>query len=322
LVQLPKDDPVHLFDSENVSTILQELDTIVDFSRYLTVKEQTISALQVLSYCGEEDLLAHYIINFDHRADRHFIGARNKTYDLVTIGEGEWRDFAASDAYSRRREANKNSYLWDEIIQRTCQNALDGTLVTNANIFEGRSAVHEMAKEPRLSRRALSNNMAAAIREFPEDIEGNVRSVSFLSSYYPDRGYVFLQLRAAVVDYEKEYRPKRQAILTIACGVARNKFPHLKKVIGIAIDAPKFTRRNSEDFVMFNCNNWTGEEAAFYEEQNKPLKFFETPQLRHRDMRIREFPEPDTPPRRRKIGRNDRCPCGSELKYKKCHGRR
>jgi uncharacterized protein YecA (UPF0149 family) len=26
------------------------------------------------------------------------------------------------------------------------------------------------------------------------------------------------------------------------------------------------------------------------------------------------------PPVRRKVGRNEACPCGSELKYKKCHG--
>ena len=176
--------------------------------------------------------------------------------------------------------------------------------MTNANIFEGRSAVHEMAKEPRISRRALSNNIAGAIREFPENIDGNVRSVSFLSSYYEDRGYVFLQLRATnIVDYENEYRPKRRAMLAIACGVAKNKFPNLKKVIGIAIDAPKFTERNSEDFLMINADNWTDEEAEFYNEQNKAWRFFETPQLRRHNTRIREFPEPDPPLRQSKIGR-------------------
>ena len=40
--------------------------------------------------------------------------------------------FSQMDVYKRRDDANKVSYLWDDIIQRTCQNALDGTLVGNA----------------------------------------------------------------------------------------------------------------------------------------------------------------------------------------------
>ncbi len=162
-----------------------------------------------------------------------------------------------------------------------------------------------------------------AIREFPENMDGNVRSVSFLSSYYQDRGYVFFTTTGhGYRGLRNEYRPKRRAMLTIACGVAKNKFPHLKKVIGIAIDAPKFTDRNSEDFLMIDTENWTDEEAAFYNQQNKACKFFETPQLRRHDTRIREFPEAEPPLRERKFRRNDRCPCGSGLKYKRCHGRR
>ena len=60
-------------------------------------------------------------------------------------------------------------------------------------------------------------------------------------------------------DYESEYRPKRQAVLEVACGAARNKFPHLEKVVGIAIDAPKFATSNSEDFILLDCKEWTEE---------------------------------------------------------------
>jgi len=45
--------------------------------------------------------------------------------------------------------------------------------------------------------------MADAIRGFP-DINGYVRNLTYLTSYYKDRGYVFLQLRHPLIeDYEK-----------------------------------------------------------------------------------------------------------------------
>ena len=41
-------------------------------------------------------------------------------------------------------------YVWDELYPAwTCQNALDGALMGNADLFQGRSAIYEMAREPR-----------------------------------------------------------------------------------------------------------------------------------------------------------------------------
>jgi uncharacterized protein YecA (UPF0149 family) len=43
--------------------------------------------------------------------------------------------------------------------------------------------------------------------------------------------------------------------------------------------------------------------------------------LRESERRIRGTPEPRLIPADvAKVGRNDRCPCGSGLKYKRCHG--
>ena len=172
---------------------------------------------------------------------KHFIGVSQENYNCLMIGEGEWKDFKELEIYKNKKLADKVSYLWDEIIQITCQNALNGTLLGNANLLKGDSAIHEMAKEPRFFRRALSDQIIKSIRNFPESSQPIMRNLSFMPSYYPEKGYVFLQLKVdRITDYENDYRPKRQAILEIACGAAKNKFAHLKTVIGIAIDAPKY----------------------------------------------------------------------------------
>ncbi|MGH6983013.1 MAG: hypothetical protein ACREEI_02140 [Stellaceae bacterium] len=294
LVHIDKENPVHIFDSHNLPIILGELDTFFDFSSYLDIKAETIKGIDGNIYCGEEDLLAHYLRNFDSARNRHFIGALGKDYNFLHIGEGEWKSFLDYEPYKRKKIEDAGSYLWDEIIQHTCQNALDGTLLGNANILAGKSAVHEMAKEPRFSRRALSKAMIAAIRKFPEGVKGVVRNLSFMPSFYEGKAYVFLQLKADDFgDYEKDYRPKRRAALRIACGAAKNKFDHLHSIIGIAIDSPKYNQRNSEDFILMDCSDWPTELRAEYEKANEGFKFFETPGLVMQKLTISEFPPPD-----------------------------
>jgi hypothetical protein len=175
-----------------------------------------------------------------------------------------------------------------------------------------------MAKEPRMSRRALSEQMIKAIQNFPESDQPLVRNLSYMPSFYQGVGYVFLQLKCENKgDYEGDYRPKRRALLEIACGAARNYFGHLKKVIGIAIDAPKYADANSEDFILMDCESWSEEQAEHYRAANEGLNFFQTKQLRKIEKRITDFPAKPTKPER-KLGRNELCYCGSGKKYKRC----
>jgi uncharacterized protein YecA (UPF0149 family) len=248
-------------------------------------------------------------------------------FDHVHIGEGEWADFEKSKPYARRKEANKTSYFWDRLLQITSNNALKGTLGGNSQPFEGRSAIHFMAREPRVSRRALSDHMLRSIRNFPDNNEPFARSVSLMPSFYQGTQYVFLQWKA--VDLEKnadEKREIRQAMLEIACAAAKLKFPKTERVIGIATDAPKFAgTTNSEDMLLMEFDEWTPERIAHYEEANKELRFFDTPQMQMTRQRVSEFPSPpkakSTSPKQVKIGRNDPCVCGSGRKSKKCCGR-
>ena len=290
-IDIDKENPVHVFDSYNLPIIFGELDTFFDFSSYLEAKIEAIKSLDALYYCGEEDLLANYYLNFDRSKKKHFIGTSEKDINYVMIWEGEWKNFIELEIYKKKKSADKVSYLWDQLIQRTCQNSLDGTLRGNATLLKGQSAIHEMAKEPRFARRTLSELMIQAIRKFPESSQPIMRYLSFMPSFYKEKGYVFLQLKVdKITDYENDYRPMRVAMLEIACGAAKNKFTHLEKVIGIAIDAPRFTRMNSEDFVLMDCSHWPDDLREHYEKENEKWGFFKSANLTLHEMKVTEFP--------------------------------
>jgi hypothetical protein len=79
------------------------------------------------------------------------------------IGEGEWHDFIGTDLYKNTKKEDKISYFWDDLIQRTCQNALNGTLGGNSDLLRGQSAIFEMVKEPRFVRRALADKIRRTV---------------------------------------------------------------------------------------------------------------------------------------------------------------
>ena len=325
-VRIDRENPVHVLDTENLEISLKELDTIFDFTAYLDAKLDAIKRHQHLTYCGEEDVIAHYFMNFDDNTKRYMIGTFDK-FDGVHIGEGEWADFEKGNPYARRKAANKSSYFWDRLLQITSKNALKGTLEGNSEPFIGKSALHFMAKEPRFWRRGLSDHMLKSIRNFPENDEPLVRNVSLMPSFFEGTYYVFLQLKAVGLSSNcDEHREKRTAILEIACGAAKLKLPDLQRVVGIAIDAPKYAQQNNaEDMLLMEFTDWAPERKAHYEDANREWRFFSTPQMETIQQTVSEFPAgtdaKGTSSKRVKIGRNEPCACGSGKKSKRCCGR-
>ena len=289
IICIDKENPVHVFDSHNLPIIFNELDTVFDFSMYLDSKLQAIATFDSLIYCGEEDLLAHYYANFDENAKCHFVGTKDTNVNAVMIGEGEWKGFIELDQYKNTKLANQVSYLWDELLQKTSQNSLTGKLLGN-DPLSGRSAIHEMAKEPRFMRRALSEKILKVTQNFPEPTGDMMRYMTFMPSFNANKGYVFLQLLTSEsVRSKSDYLEKRQTILEIACGAAKNKFPDLKVVVGIAINAPKYVKENSEVFLLMDCEGWTEERRMYYEEMNNGWDFFQTSSLIQTQNVAKEF---------------------------------
>jgi len=294
MLNLPREKVFHVFDSFNLDIILGELDTISDLVGYFEAKEEAIQKYQMLIYCGEEDLLAHYLYNFDQKRKKHYIGTQRKDINFINISEGEWYDFVKTEDYRRKKEADQISYFWDELIQKTLQNALDNVLLGDSDIYNEQSALREMAKEPRFMRREISRAIHRSIEKMSDFGEKMGRHLSSYSSFYPDKRYVFLQLKPVPdKDYDTEYRPLRQEMLKIACGVEKLKRPNSKKIIGIAIDAPKYAgTKSSEDFALLDCENLSDQNIKYYTEANKAFQFFETDAVQMKYKRAYNFPQP------------------------------
>ena len=63
----------------------------------------------------------------------------------------------------------------------------------------------------------------------------------------------------------------------------------MKVVVGIAINAPKYVKENSEDFLLMDCDDWTEERKAYYEELNNGWDFFRTSSLIQTQNVAKEF---------------------------------
>lgn len=289
VIGLDKDKPVHVFDSANIQIIMQELDTFSDFSRYLDEKLSAIRRLDSLAYCGEEDLVAHYLLNSYSENGRHFIGSRRPDVNGIVIEEGLWSNFVKLSQYKLTKNANLQSYLWDNIIHKTCDNRLRNTLSGNTDIFIGKSAILEMAKEPRFWRRALADKMIDAITKFPNEPDSITRRVNLMPSYYPSVGYVFLQLWVPMACRDTDYREKRRSILELACGAAKNFCPNLKKIVGIGVDSPKLTSSIAEDFILLECAEWSTRQKTYYEHRNTGWNFFSSSTIQQTEQAVSEF---------------------------------
>ena len=293
-ISLSNETLIHIFDSANLSIILSELDTFRDFSNYIIEKERAIKKHLFIIYCGEEDLLAHYLMNFNQENKKHFIGQEN--CNSLVLNQGIWNSFVQSPAYKVQKESNRVSYFWDELIKEIGVNALKGKLNGNGNVFTGNSGIYEMAKEPRFIRRMLSEKMIEAIQKFPENDIPVGRFLRILSSYLPEVKYVFLQYK---IDFREknqsiqEINQMRQYFLNIACAATKLKFPELTKVIGIGMAPLKFCPKTTKDILLMDCTNWTSEMVEYYTEENKFEwnRFLLLENIEYQESHVKEFPE-------------------------------
>lgn len=305
---------IHVIDDFSLDVLLQTLDTIADFIRYLERKEAFVESGKLGTAAGEEELLAYYLQNVD-RADRHdFVFTQE--FDSVMLAEGFWEKFQTHpDRFVQERE-NRISYVWDRLIEHFTKHTLAGTTYyqTHASISEQEKALRFLAREDRTHRRMLAKAFLGVLRR-GQDIDRFARIVQAAQEGEPY--YVFLSLRTRSDIRYEEYRLARRSLLEAYCLVTKFRFPDALDIVGIAAE-PMGSKGGSEDLLYFNGRYWNDELAREAKKLSTDLDILVDPKPYH--IHEDEYPRQRIKEMRKGRNRNAPCSCGSGKKYKRCCG--
>ncbi|MGY5585485.1 YecA family protein [Vibrio cincinnatiensis] len=301
---------VHVFNRSLFSLILENLNTITDFTSYLYSKEKSINNGIITHANCEEQILASFLKN---RNDNNIVGHLRTSGEPYSFSDNTWMDYLNDNIQSLKFDGN---LAFNKLLQLTTDS------VVNANVGLGKDQlieIHEIAlriiaQEPYISRKILSQVYLDKFNEVPK----NVRSSRLCKSlYFNDLIYVFLFLPRNTSNLD-EYRKQRFLLCSHYATVVKYQNPSVKRVMVIATE-PKGYDIRSEDVVYFDCHE------DFDEEDNKNANTISRTLniLTHVNnveskgahvfrgaSRISKI----TP----KFKRNALCFCGSGKKYKKC----
>jgi hypothetical protein len=241
---------VHVLDDVTLDIVLSELDTITDFINYLSRKEALFRSGKVCMAAGEEELLAHFLTHTDKNKQHDF--NINEQFDGAYFGEGSWASVSSNPQYIAKKNADRPSYAWDEIIEKFNRHVISGTLASGNDrpLSDHELGLRMLASEPRVSRRNLAKALFDLLATTPRDYN-KMRMV--LSKQTPTRAYVLLI--AGQETSHPEYRERRAALLAAYCQVAKLENPQLLDIAGIATEPVDFNSR-SEDLAYLDVRDW------------------------------------------------------------------
>jgi hypothetical protein len=249
---------VHVFDEISLNSIMNELDTISDFVKYLIDKESLYSSkVETCFKGGEEDLLALYLQN-----GRNF----PSNYDLIITDDNLWASFTKKREYHAKKEADKVSYVWDRLIEIFCNDFQKEGLEFGNSLTEVEKVTRVMAQEDRVCRRILSKMFI----EFME-LASQQKVISRVTPSPSGRLYVLL---ACLHGEDREYRV---AELAGRCFVIRGLNSDCTTVIGIATEQYEIGKGFSLDAVYLSKDTWTPEDQTQLVYLQKEFGYFTNP---------------------------------------------
>jgi len=299
---------VHVLDDTTLELLLSELDTISDFVRYLVDKEAFVRSGNLISAAGEEELLGYYLGHMNSSGNHAFTTPDGRDVwragEYASISEGIWQQTSSRPEFLRKKEADRISYQWDQMIERFAGHLLGGTARTAArepaSITQHERALRLMALETRFERRAIAEQILEAIRLGSPD-QNYARIIGLREPLEARTVYVFLQVpfneASGAPDYE-EYRDRRATLAYAYCMGIKARFPAIPRTIGIAVEPPATVGPAgpfSEDLVMVEPPKWTAELQEEADELCAMFGIMDPEKLTTDRIRQREYPEADFP---------------------------
>ncbi|MDE0623876.1 MAG: hypothetical protein OXH83_19605 [Bryobacterales bacterium] len=260
---------VHVIDDVALDIIMRELDTILDFTDYLNKKEVFVRSGRLYRAHGEENLLAYYAVRINDDGVHDFV-PNSDGNNPVEIDRFLYPNFRRDARYVARRQADTISYLWDELINKFTTHMLNGTSITpdgyEFDLKKSELGVRYMALEPRFVRRSHGEAVRGALeigvtrsrffRTIMSSVEAKpnetaffIHTFKYLNWMERDGGY-------------KKYRAKRAECTQVYARGLLEAYPHLTRVVGIALEPPEQGRGGSQDLVYAEQCDWTDEDRS------------------------------------------------------------
>jgi len=259
---------VHVFDDHDIFLVLRELDTITDLLEYFSAREG-LNTSEPLDLKGSEgDLLAEYICRgrcLDHLKKGH--------HDL----SGRWDWLRSRPEYIGKIEADRISYVWDNLISRFHYEFRADNMEFGGDIESVDQVTRVMAKESRFSRRGLG-------RVFEKFFDDPTLTARFVESPSSGVGYVFLKRP------HSDDRKHRKQELLARCFITRDNLKEPHPVVGIATERHSEGEGSSVDGLLLDVPIWTEEMHAQAVRFKDELGFFASP--RFSKVHEQEFPDP------------------------------
>jgi hypothetical protein len=277
-----------------VDALLEELDTVPDLVNYLASKELYFATNGVFMHvAGEEELLAQYMCTMEN--GRHALPEVPPGAGAVTILEGDWRFYRSSPQRAAKCEADRGSYMWDELIEHQASFVRSGTAIglpgTSPETIDHERILRAFAAEPRLARRELASNLRFALSKSEL---GKKFARMILSGDNMSRAYVFLTVPKPPDDDYQAYREMRSAALLAYCHGIKVRFPRVIEAIGIASE-PFSENVASQDFVYVDLTEeMSPEESVVWKDTMEELDVLQAPaeDVQYFGRKSHEFPMP------------------------------
>lgn len=248
---------IHVLDDTTLEILLQNRDTIRDFTNYLIKREKFLRSNFMVYAPGEEELLAHYLKEINEEGEHDFFFEERNSFSGIALNEGSWFDFEDHPKRIAQKKADEISYMWDSLIEQFSKHAIAGSqyFVTEGGFADSEKAIRMLALETRFSRRVLATNLKEIIIKTPK----NLRMLRVYPMLQENIYYVFLLLpypsHIKGINYDK-YRVARRNFLEASCLITRLMNPNAKHVVGIAFESGIHPHAYSEDLLYFDCDNW------------------------------------------------------------------
>jgi hypothetical protein len=272
---------VHVFDERSLEIVMNELNTITDFIKYLSDKEALYrSGTQTFfNGGGEEDLLALYLHN-----NRQFPTDEERGQpDTIILDDRLWATFTLKPEYLRKKDADRESYSWDSLLETYCDDVLNEHLEVGSSVSDLEKAARTMARENRFNRRLLGSSLNEFMRRSDPRMSEEQRVASRMVSSPSGVVYVFLTRPHG---YERELRARE---LWLRCYVARGTNPNkYDTVIGVATEEPVRGKGYTLDTVFYWEKDWTVDDQRKCAQIQKELGYFRNPN--ETQVHVDEYP--------------------------------